>query len=126
MEALAVASSLVRHYTRPEFFPAHRMLPAQVDNLIKQMPALRTELAASGVTLRGGAGYMQRIAASSRSVRLAPADCDPGSTFLFIDDHGRVAPCGFTQGEYGIPLAELATPQQTGELPARFAALRRR
>jgi MoaA/NifB/PqqE/SkfB family radical SAM enzyme len=110
---------------RPEFFPHNRLLPEQADEFAVRLPGLQMELAARGVTLRGSSEYLRRIAASSRDSRLSPADCAPGRDFLFIDERGRIAPCSFTTGDYGMPLAEMTGAGALMTLPARFAAQRR-
>lgn len=109
---------------RPEFFPAHRLLPEPVRQFAADLPALRRELAACGMTLRGADAYLNRIAASSRGETLAPADCAPGRDFLFIDEAGRVAPCAHTPGDYGVPLETLDGPAEIAGLPERFGAAR--
>ncbi len=111
---------------RPEFYPANRLLPEQAGRFAAEAPALRLELAALGVKLRGSDDYFSRITASSQNVPLSPADCAPGRDFLFIDEEGRVAPCGFTPREYGVALEELTTAGAITDLPARFAAQRRK
>lgn len=109
---------------RPTFFPAHRLLLEQVETLTQEIPPLRAALAAQGVVLRGAADYLARIAASSRSQRLTPVDCEPGQRFLFIDEEGRIAPCGFTPQDYGVPVSAITSPGDIDNLPARFAAAR--
>jgi len=109
---------------RPEFFPANRLLPEQAQHFAAEAPALRAELAALAVVLRGADTYFHRIIASSRGLRLMPHDCAPGREFLFIDEEGRVAPCGFTPGVYGVALEEITGHEALAALPARFAAKR--
>ncbi len=106
---------------RPEFFPAHHLLPEQAAAFAASVPALRRELASRGVTLRGANSYLERIVASSRSERLAPGDCAPGRNFLFIDETGRIAPCAHTPADYGIALKSLAREEGIAALPGRFS-----
>ncbi len=109
---------------RPEFFPAHRLLPEQATWLAGNIPRIRKRLAEAGVRLWGGDGYLQRILASSRDEPIPVADCRPGERFLFINEAGLVAPCSFTAHGYGIPLTELTSADALRELPARFVRAR--
>ncbi len=111
---------------RPEFYPAHRLLPEQAEHLAAQLPRLREELAARGLRLHGGAGYLRRIQATARGERLVVHDCQPGRRFLFVDELGRIAPCSFTASAYGVPLNELRSVEDLCQLPHRFAGLLRR
>lgn len=109
---------------RPEFFASNRLLPPQTDALAELLPSLQAELADRGVALRGNSAYLRRISASSRDIRLSPADCDAGRAFLFIDEKGRIAPCSFTPGDYGIALSDITDAAMLETLPARFTAQR--
>jgi MoaA/NifB/PqqE/SkfB family radical SAM enzyme len=110
---------------RPEFFPAHRLLPEQAEWLARKVPALRTRLGRLGVRLKGGEGYLDRILASSRDARVPVADCHPGQRFVFINEDGMAAPCDFTTESYGVPLAELDCVEALRGLPVRLAQRRR-
>ena len=110
---------------RPEFFPANRLLPEQVQTFMARLPALRRELASLGVVLRGANSYLERIAASANGERLAPRDCAPGRDFLFIDEAGRIAPCARTPREYGVAVDSLDSPASLTALPGRFSHARR-
>ena len=112
-------------HDRPEFFPAHRLLPEQAAGLANGMIGLRSRLAGMKIRLNGGAGYLQRILASSNDEPIPVVDCRPGERFLFINETGVAAPCNFTGNGYGIPVAELRTAGALRELPDRFAAARR-
>ena len=109
---------------RPEFFPAHRLRPADVDRFGERVDALRRRLADDGVRLAGGERYVERIRSSAAGRRLAVADCGPGEAFLFVSEAGLVAPCSFTGDAYAVPIAELSSADDVTALPARFAALR--
>jgi MoaA/NifB/PqqE/SkfB family radical SAM enzyme len=111
---------------RPEFFPAHRLRPEDVDRLDRRLDALRARLAPAGTALRGGDRYVERIASSTAGRRLPVYECAPGERFLFVSERGVVAPCSFTGDAYGVPLSELATADDVAALPARFAAARGR
>ena len=110
---------------RPEFFPLHRLLPQQVANFAAAMPELRLALARQGVTLRGNSDYLHRLAATSSRQPLAPLDCAPGCSFLYINEDCVAAPCSFTAAEYGVALEEIDSPEAVAALPTRFAAMRR-
>ena len=109
---------------RPEFLPAHRLLPSHVEWLSANLPRMREDLAQRGVKLSGGAAYMRRLHATATRQRMPVADCGPGERFLFIDELGRVSPCSFTTGEYCIPVQEVATWEALQQLPRRFSMMR--
>jgi sulfatase maturation enzyme AslB (radical SAM superfamily) len=109
---------------RPAFYPANRLLPQQVAALAADLPRIRTRLAAGGVRLLGGPRYLQRINASSTNSYLAIDDCQPGTRFLFISEAGKIAPCSFTSGDYGIDICQITSVSALRQLPARFAARR--
>lgn len=110
---------------RPAFFPAQRLLPADVAMLARLMPALRKRMAARGVRLCGDAAYLRRIGASAAGRAVPVGECAPGRDFLFVDEHGLASPCAFTGDRYGVPIAALRVPADLDALPARFAAMRR-
>jgi len=109
---------------RPEFFPAHRLLPSQAEWLSVNIPRLRRDLAPLGVRLGGAQEYLRRLLATASGQRIPVGDCGPGERFLFIDELARVAPCSFSTGDYGLPLAEIDTWQELQRVPQRYAALR--
>ena len=109
---------------RPEFHAIHRLHAEQVRALWAALPALRNELAARGVTLRGSPAYLRRIEATTSGARLPVEDCQPGARFLFIDEMGRAAPCSFTAAGYSVPISELRTVADLRNLPQRFATMR--
>jgi MoaA/NifB/PqqE/SkfB family radical SAM enzyme len=109
---------------RPEFYPAHRLLPEQAEWLAAKLPGIRQKLATHGLRLYGGPGYVRRIQATSRGERLPVADCQPGRRFLFINETGTVGPCSFTMSNYGVPVSELDSVEALCQLPAFFARRR--
>jgi AdoMet-dependent heme synthase len=111
---------------RPEFYPAHRLLPEQARWLAAELPGLRCRLAAQGLRLHGGEGYLNRIQASARGERISVADCRPGQRFLFINEKAEIAPCSFTVSGYGVPMSELKSVDALCQLPARFSEQRKR
>ena len=109
---------------RPEFLPAHRLLPRDVDWLSTNIPRIRDDLAQLGVRLSGGDDYLRRLVASANDQPIRVDECGPGERFLFIDELARVAPCSFTPDEYGVPLGEIDTWHTLARLPGRFAMMR--
>ena len=109
---------------RPAFFAGQALTPADVAAIRRWLPGLRAELAERGVRLCASQSYLDRIEASSRGESLAGIDCRPGESFLFIDEHGIMAPCSFTTGDYGVPVGDLASVADLAALPARFAHAR--
>lgn len=109
---------------RPEFYPAHRLLSAQSDWLVDQLPRLRNGLAAIGARLNGSKNYATRIQATTYGRRLPIQDCHAGERFLFINERGEIAPCSFTVDGYGIPIASITSAYGLLELPRRFLELR--
>ncbi|WP_420140071.1 radical SAM protein [Sphingomonas sp.] len=109
---------------RPAFFPAERLRPGDIAELAARLPALKRDLQACGVILRGGARYVERLAASADNRALAIEDCGQGAPFLFIDEDGIAAPCSFSGAAYGVPIAALRTVADMDGLAARFAAAR--
>lgn len=111
---------------RPEFFPAERLLPQQIDTLCAELSGLRDELADAGCQLLGDGRYLERFAASARDIALPVLDCQPGERFLFIDAEQRLAPCAFSGDELGVPLTALQSLNDLQQLPARFHTARAR
>lgn len=110
---------------RPDFYPQHRLTPADVSVFAGELPAIRRALDARGVALIGGEQYLARIRASTRNERLPIDDCDPGRDFLFIDELGRISPCSFTTQDYGIVLSSIRTIADLAALPGRFRRLQK-
>jgi MoaA/NifB/PqqE/SkfB family radical SAM enzyme len=109
---------------RPEFYPAHRLLPEQADWLVRELPHLRNRLAAIGLHLHGSDNYANRIRATTYGERLSIQDCHAGEKFLFINECGHIAPCSFTASGYGISLSDITSASALLELPYRFSELR--
>jgi MoaA/NifB/PqqE/SkfB family radical SAM enzyme len=109
---------------RPEFFPAHRLRPQDVQALQSMLPALRAELLQRGVRLCGSDAYLTRLEATAAERELAIADCAPGERFLFIDEASRVSPCSFTGDTYGVSLDSILDAKDLLALPSRFRAAR--
>ncbi|MBL9204498.1 MAG: radical SAM protein [Opitutaceae bacterium] len=111
---------------RPEFYPAHRLTPEDVEGWAAALPGVRERARGRGLEVVGGDAYLRRLRATSRGLALPVEDCGPGERFWFIDERGRVAPCSFTVEGYGVPLADLASVEAWRELPERFSQARAR
>jgi hypothetical protein len=109
---------------RPEFYLQHRMSPEQVEIFVSELPGVRARLAELGLRIHGSERYLQRIASTVRGERISLDDCQPGAWFLFIDEHGLVAPCSFTAPSYGVPLADITGVEMLERLPPLFAERR--
>lgn len=109
---------------RPEFFPAHRLRPADVQALHNLLPSLRDRLSQRGAHLCASEPYLQRLHASAEERPIHGGDCAPGQRLLFIDEFGRIAPCSFTSQSYGVALMDLRPGQGLATLRARFQAAR--
>jgi MoaA/NifB/PqqE/SkfB family radical SAM enzyme len=109
---------------RPDFLPAHRLLPSQAEWLVINIPRLRVDLARRGGRLGGELRYLRRIVASANGQRIRIDDCGPGERFLFVDERGYAAPCSFTVAGYGVALDDIGTWEELRRLPQRFADLR--
>lgn len=110
---------------RPEFYPAHHLLPEQWQTFVAALPGIRARLAPLGVTVLGNANYMQRLAATVHNQTLPITDCAPGAQFIFLDEAGTLAPCSYTTQGYGVPLSAIRSAADLSALPARFAAQQR-
>lgn len=110
---------------RPEFFPDHHLLPADLNRLRTQLPALRARLAPLGLNLLGDSHYLNRLTALAQGQPLPVADCAPGTRFWFIDEQGYIAPCSYTGTGYGIHLNEVQSLADIAQLPHRFAEQQR-
>ncbi|MBL8058869.1 MAG: radical SAM protein [Anaerolineales bacterium] len=108
-----------------EFFERQRLAPEDLQALGRRLPALRAQLRERGLTLVGGAQYLDRLEAQARGQAWPVLDCAPGQRFLFVDEAGRAGPCSFTAAGRGVPIAELTEPAALVNLPelwrARFA-----
>lgn len=110
---------------RPEFYPTHRLRPADVDLLQRELPGISGELLDKGIVLIGGEDYLARIRASTLDECISIDDCRPGDEFLFIDEAGRISPCSFTTEEYGVDFRTITTAADLAVLPATFRDLRK-
>ena len=106
---------------RPEFFPDHCLLPEHIEWLRREMPALREAMSVRGLVILGNDIYLNRLMASASNYQLPITNCSPGQHFLFIDEHGFIAPCSYTTQGYGLPLSELCSAVDLYQLPDRLA-----
>jgi MoaA/NifB/PqqE/SkfB family radical SAM enzyme len=107
---------------RPEFFAAHRLRPADLERFSGELPELRRESSRRGLSILGARGYVDRLLSLERAERVAIGDCEPGQRFLFVDEHGTIAPCSFTLDGYGERATDL---DDLCHLPRRFLARQR-
>lgn len=110
---------------RPEFFPDHSLWPEDVEWFCESLPGIRARLREKGLRLLGSARYLERIAALARGVSIPVYDCQPGQSFLFVNERGLVSPCSFTAQGYGLSLKDVRAPDDLHQLPARFAGRKR-
>jgi len=110
---------------RPEFFPDHALRPDDVRKLREILPELRESLAEHNVKLCGSETYLQRIEASAHQRSIPVMDCSPGERFLFIDEMGRIAPCSFTNAEYGVHIDSVTQLNDILNLSPQFRAARK-
>ena len=111
---------------RPEFYPGHRLTMDDIDRLADMLPCIRHALAARDVRIVGGERYLERFRMSAAGIPNGVSECGPGENFLFVDEQGRIAPCGFTNGDYAVSIDEIVTGLDIATLPFRFRALRDR
>lgn len=105
-------------------YTQERLLPDDVAWLRAALPGIRRRQAQRGLVVRGHALYLGRLESSARSEPLPVADCHPGAAFLFVDEHGRLAPCSFTSGEYGVPIRAIRCGADLAQLPVPLAETR--
>ncbi len=98
---------------RPEFFPANRLLPDQIDVLKSQLPKLREDCEKLGMKICGSPAYLDRLSATASGKSIPIADCRPGESFLFVDEYGRISPCSFTVGEFDTLHGESSANEST-------------
>ncbi|MEK7326340.1 MAG: radical SAM protein, partial [Chloroflexota bacterium] len=110
---------------RPEFFPEHSLRLEDVEWFRESLPGIRARLREKGLRLLGSARYLERIAASARGISIPVYDCQPGQSFLFVNERGLVSPCGFTTQGYGLSLKDICAPDDLHQLPVRFAERKR-
>lgn len=108
---------------RPEYFPAHRLRPRDVEALQTRIADLRSRLAKDGVRLLGGADYVARIEESSRDGCLPIKNCQVAQDFLFIDEACRIAPCAFVGGHFGLRTQDLCRVNDLDRLASNLCQM---
>ena len=108
------------------YYAAEHLRPADLDWLTHHFDLLQARLAVQGLRVRGSQRYVRRLEYTARGWRWPVEDCAPGDQLWFVDEHGRLAPCRFAGGEYGIPVATLTSLEDLRGVPARLAAARRK
>ena len=101
-----------------------RLMPDELAWLCSTLPGIRQRLAGQRLRLLGSERYLGRLATSAAGQNEPVIDCHPGAGFLFVDEHGRVAPCSFTSAGYGVNISDLQSGADLARLPGRFAAER--
>jgi MoaA/NifB/PqqE/SkfB family radical SAM enzyme len=111
---------------RPEFFPANRLTLDDVSSLREMLPVLRQQLNPLATRILGGAAYLDRIQDATLDVPLPVADCRVADDFLFIDEFGRIAPCSFTSGHFGVNVDDIGSASDLEMIAARINAHQQR
>ena len=110
---------------RPEFYPAHSLLPGQLARFRADLPLLRARLLPFGLSVRGSLRYLDRLEQAVLGLRAPVSDCGPGQEFLFIDERSLISPCSFTGDDYGLPLSAIRSSDDLARLPQELADHRR-
>jgi len=99
------------------FYERERLRPEDIAALRAVLPEARARLAASGLTICGTDLYLDRLAALARGAAWPVDDCGPGRNFLFVDERGRIGPCAFTTGDFGLTWRDLRAAEALEALP---------
>jgi AdoMet-dependent heme synthase len=102
-----------------------RLLPDDLAWLRLALPGIRQRLGGLGLRLLGSERYLGRLAGSAAAQAEPIVDCHPGASFLFVDEHGRVAPCSFTSAGYGVAISEFQSGADLARLAGQFGNARR-
>lgn len=96
---------------RPEFHAGQALRAGDVEQLRTILPPLVARMAQRGVRLCANDAYLERFAATASGRAIAVTDCQSRRPTIFIDEHGRIAPCSFTSDTHGTPTHTLHTVQ---------------
>jgi MoaA/NifB/PqqE/SkfB family radical SAM enzyme len=110
---------------RPEFHATQALRLADVAWLRATLPALVARMAGRGVRLCASDTYLDRFEASAAGRAIAVDDCAPRRATLFIDEHGRIAPCSFTVDHQPLTVSEVRSAHDIAALRERLAARHR-
>jgi sulfatase maturation enzyme AslB (radical SAM superfamily) len=110
---------------RPEFYPANRLLIDQVELFRSQLLEIRARMTERGLVIQGSDAYLDRIVSTTDNLPIPIDECWPGNKFLFVDEHGRMSPCSFTNESYGVEIGEIRSSCDLIELPLRFRTMRK-
>jgi len=106
---------------RPQFHAGHALRAADVAWLRTRLPPLAARMAGRGVRLCAHDAYLDRFEASATGRAIAVADCAPRRPTIFIDEHGRIAPCSFTIDHSPMSTRDIRTAHDVTALRARLA-----
>jgi len=112
-------------FDRPEFYDDNRLLPEQVARFSQDLPRIKKECAARGLTIQGGKLYLERIRASAEDQKMPLEECQPGKWFWFINEHGFISPCSYTSREYRLPTNTLQTIHDIDHAKRAFREMRK-
>lgn len=107
---------------RPEFHLAEALQADDIAHLRADVARLRPALAARGVRLCGTDAYLDRFEASACARALNVAECRLPERMLFIDEHGRIAPCSFTVDVFGQATSTIRAADDLRRLQTDFMA----
>lgn len=107
---------------RPEFHHVEALRPDDIGRLRADVERLRPALAARGVRLCGTEAYLDRFEASAFGRPVNMEACRLPERMLFIDEHGRIAPCSFTVDAYGQTTATVRNAADLQRLRTTFMA----
>lgn len=110
---------------RPETFDALRLRPQDIDFLAQTLPSIQSDMKARGVYINTNPTYLDRFRAYALNQAMEVENCNPGRSFLFVDEQTRIAPCNFTVDSYGVSVRDVPTLAAFQNLPNVFAERQR-
>lgn len=106
---------------RPEFYAENALTANDLEAFAQALPVLRASLATKNIRLLGDENYLNRLKQIANRWAMPVRDCQAGQRFLFIDERARMAPCHFTNDEYGLALEEIQSLADLDNALTRFA-----